>query len=301
MDRVEAARGTVTHDELVMAGLSDRQIRHLRATGRLVPIHRGVFRVAGAPPTFESRVRAALRHLMDDGLAWAAFFTAARLWGLSLWGPDLRIEVLRPYGANATRVGVLVRRSRSILPHHVTTKDGIPVTTPSRTLMDLARLVGPARLARAVKEAINDDSIPCSLASLWIVLYDLGGRGRAGTRRMRDVLEAYDEDEPATESVLDEIGRALLRSVPGIRWQVEMSDERGYIRRVDAYVPVARLVIEFDSKFHDDPPQRALDDEGDRRLRDIGLRTRRFRWPDVTRRGDLTLAEVLDAARAAAA
>lgn len=301
MGRVEAQHGTVTYDELLMAGASPAQITRLRRSGRLVHIHRGVYRVAGAPPSFESQVRAAMRHLLDDGLAWAAFFTAARLWGLGLDGPDPRIEVLRPYGTSAARAGILVRRSRLILPHHVTWRGGLPLTTPSRSLMDLARFVGLARLGRAVTGALNDDAIPCSLASLWIVLYDLGGRGRPGTRRMRTTLEGRDEDEPPSESVLDDVGRALLRVVPGIRWQVEMSDERGYIRRVDALVPAARLVIELDSRYHDDPLQRALDDDGDRRLRDMGFATRRLRWPDLTRRGDLTLAEVLDRVALAAA
>lgn len=301
MDRVEANDGTVTHDELLMAGVSREQLKRLRASGRIVPLHRGVFRIAGAPDSYDAQVRAAMRHFLDEGLAWAAFFTAARLWGLGLEGPDPRIELLRPWGTNSTRAGVLVRRSRLILPHHVTFVRGIPVATPSRTLMDLARLVGPARLARAVTVAITDTTVPCSLASLWVVLYDLGGRGRPGTRRMRADLEARDVDEPPTESVLDEIGRALLRCVPGIRWQVEISDERGYIRRVDALVPDARLVIELDSKYHDDPVQRDLDAHNDRRLAAMGYRTRRFRWDDVTRRGDLTLAEVLDAVDRAAA
>ena len=36
-----------------------------------------------------------------------------------------------------------------------------------------------------------------------------------------------------------------------------------------------------------------LDDDGDRRLRALGLTTRRYRWADITRRGDLTLDEIL--------
>lgn len=300
MTRVEAAHGIVTYDELVGAGASPEQIRRLRSTGRMVPVHRGVYRVAGAPPTFEARVAAALRHLGEDGQAWAAFFTASEMWGLGLAGPDSRIEILRPNLLSAGRSGVVVHRSTSIPPHHVTTLRRLPITTASRTLMDLARSVGPRRLERAVTHALREPSIPCSLASLWLVLYDLGGRGRPGTRRLRADLERRDVAEPPSESVLDDIGRALFRPVPGIRWQVELSDERGYIRRVDGLVPEARLVIEFDSVFHDDPAQRTLDLEGDRRLRDLGLHTRRYRWLDLTRRGDVTLDELIAVVAAAA-
>ena len=101
--------------------------------------------------------------------------------------------------------------------------------------------------------------------------------------------------------MLDDVGRALLRRVPGIEWQVEMSDERGYIRRVDGLVRRAGLVVELDSRFHDDPAQRALDVEGDRRLEAMGFLTKRYRWRHITRGSDATLAEVLDVVRAAVA
>jgi hypothetical protein len=292
MERVEAAHGIVTHDDLVAGGLSPHQVERLCDAGRLVRLHHGVYRIAGAPPTYEARVAAALRELGDDGGSWASHHTAARLWGLRLDGPDQRVEITRPKALSASRGGVLVHRSTLIPDHHVTRLHRLPVTTPSRTLFDLARNTGEARLGRAITRAIEQRELPCSLPSLYRVLYDLGGRGRPGTRRFRHVLDGRDLDEPPTESVLDQIGRALLRPIPGIRWQVEINDEQGYIRRVDGLIGDADLVLEFDSVFHDNPAQRALDDDGDRRLAGLGLTTRRLRWLDLTRRGDLTLAEI---------
>jgi very-short-patch-repair endonuclease len=291
--RVEATHGIVTHSDLLAAGISPRQILRQREAGRLVDLHHGVYRVAGAPPTYEARVAAALRIVDEDGQSWASHHTGSRMWGIGIHGRDQRIEILRPKLLSAARGGVLVHRSTLIPPHHVTVLRGLPVTTPSRTLFDLARSTGPVVLGRGITKAIQVRDIPCSLPSLYRVLYDLGGRGRPGTRRFREVLDTFDPEEPPTESVLDEIGRSLLRRVPGIRWQVEMSDERGYIRRVDGLVEDIPLVIELDSVFHDDPVQRALDDEGDRRLLALGYPTRRLRWPDLTRRGDLTLDEIL--------
>ncbi len=291
--RVEATHGIVTHSDLLAAGISPRQVLRQREAGRLVDLHHGVYRIAGAPPTYEARVAAALRIVDEDGQSWASHHTASRMWGVGIHGRDQRIEILRPKLLSAARGGVLVHRSTLIPPHHVTVLRGLPVTTPSRTLFDLARSTGPVVLGRGITKAIQVRDIPCSLPSLYRVLYDLGGRGRPGTRRFREVLDTFDPAEPPTESVLDEIGRSLLRRVPGIRWQVEMSDERGYIRRVDGLVEDIPLVIELDSVFHDDPVQRALDDEGDRRLLALGYPTRRLRWPDLTRPGDLTLDEIL--------
>jgi hypothetical protein len=293
IERVEATHGIVTHDDLVAAGASRRQVVRLRQSGRLVDVHHGVYRIAGAPPTYEARVAGALRLVDEDGQSWASHHAASRLWGLGIHGRDQRVEILRPKLLSAARGGVLVHRSTLIPPHHVTVLRGLPVTTPSRTLFDLARSTGPAALGRGVTKAIQVRDIPCTLPSLYRVLYDLGGRGRPGTRRFRTALDGRDLEEPPSESALDDIGRALLRRVPGIRWQVEMSDEQGYIRRVDALIDALGLVLEFDSIFHDDPQQRALDDDGDRRLLALGLTTRRLRWPDLTRRGDLTLDEIL--------
>ena len=293
MREVEARHGVVTYADLVAFGMSPSQVSRLCERGRLERLHRGTYRVTGAPRTLEAEAAGAIQQVGDDDTTWLGFFTSTRLWGVPVYGRERRIELIRPVALSAARAGIVVHRSTYVPEHHVTVLRGLPITTPSRTLFDLARIVGPKQLARGVRHAIHSDDIPCTLLSLYRVLYDLGGRGRPGTRRMRQVLDGWSADEPATESEVDEVGRALLRLVPGIEWQVEVSDERGYVRRLDGFVRSARLNIEFDSRFHDDPVQRALDDDNDRRLEAMGILTVRFRKPDLTRRGDLTVAEVL--------
>lgn len=110
---------------------------------------------------------------------------------------------------------------------------------------------------------------------------------------MREVLEAKGIDYVPTESELDEVGRAVLAGVGGIEWQVEMSDEQGYIRRVDGLHRTARLVVEFDgAAFHDPPEQATLDRSGDARLDAMGYAVRRLRWVDVTRLAPRTASEI---------
>jgi hypothetical protein len=102
---------------------------------------------------------------------------------------------------------------------------------------------------------------------------------------MRAVLVERGLDYVPTESELDLLGRAVLAPIEGFEWQVSLSDERGYIRRVDGLHRLGRLVIEWDgAAFHDLADQRRLDDEGDARLRSLGLEVLRFRWPEVARR-----------------
>jgi very-short-patch-repair endonuclease len=75
--------------------------------------------------------------------------SAAALWGLTRW--DRPIEVT---AGNARRHdGILVHRSRTLTRAALTRHYGIPVTTPARTLDDLARVLDPRSLTRAVNEA----------------------------------------------------------------------------------------------------------------------------------------------------
>ena len=297
MEQVEREHGVVARDDLLAAGLSPRELARWAEDGRLVSMARGVYRVGGAPPTFEAEVLAAIK--VHPGDSWASHHTASRLASLGLYGPDPRIELTRPDDLSAQRTAARVHRSTLLPAHHLTTRRGIPMTTPARTLFDLARTTGPVRLRRATTVALRDGK--CTITGLYRVLYDLGGRGRPGTRRMRTVLDEKGHDYIPTESELDELGRALLAGI-GIEWQVELSDRRGYIRRVDGLHRPSGLVIEFDgAAFHDPPEQAALDEDGDARLRAGGHRVERLRWGQVTREGDATRAKVLRLIRSAAA
>ncbi len=297
MGQVEREHGVVSRDDLVGAGLSPRELARWCADGRLVPAAHGVYRLGGVPPSFEAEVLAAIK--VFSGASWASHHTASRLWPLGIEGRERRIELIRPDDLSAQRSAARVHRSTVLLPHHLTTLRGIPVTTPARTFFDLARTTGSVRLGRAVTVALREGR--CTITGLYRVLYDLGGRGRPGTRRMRQVLDEKGIGYVATESELDELGRALLVGA-GIEWQVEMSDERGYIRRVDGLHRAARVVLEFDgAAYHDPPEQAALDEEGDVRLGRMGYRVERLRWHHITQEGDATRSRVLRLVRLDAA
>lgn len=96
---------------------------------------------------------------------WGAalsYRSAAELWALLPSG-DGPIDVSIPgYGGKKRRRGIRVHRSLALLPVHVTLRDGIPVTKPARTIVDLRRvvstpgkqgLVSPRELRRAIRQA----------------------------------------------------------------------------------------------------------------------------------------------------
>lgn len=289
MTAVEARHGVVTSAELLGVGLSTGQVETLAEKDRLVRVGPGTWRVRGAPDCLEARVLGALLGLEGD--AWASHHTAARLWGLRVHGRPGVIDVTRPYGVSARRGAVCVHRSTSIPEHHVTTHRGVPLTTVPRTLFDLARRTGPRVLDRAVEEALRADL--CTVGSLHRVLAELGGRGRPGTRKMREVLERRDAGYVPTASELEAVGRAVLGDIPGIEWEVPMTDEEGYIRRVDALVRDAMVVVELDGdRYHGQPSDIADDAAGDLRLTRLGFVVERCTWTALTRRPEAVRATV---------
>jgi very-short-patch-repair endonuclease len=80
--------------------------------------------------------------------------------------------------------GVLVCRSKTI---EATTLDGIPITTPERTLIDLAPQLDQRALARAVREAIRLKTTTPSDLLIAVARH----RGRRGTRKLHDAVSRY--------------------------------------------------------------------------------------------------------------
>jgi hypothetical protein len=126
--------GNVTHRQLVDAGLSRDQIKRRVEAGWLVPRHTGVFAVGYVSAARESAWHAGVLALGEGAVL--SHFSAAALWGMVR--ETAITEVIVPTQAGHTRRdGIVVHRQR--LPEtHVTTCREIPVTTPMRTLLDLA-------------------------------------------------------------------------------------------------------------------------------------------------------------------
>lgn len=189
--RASANHGIVTFEDLVAHGVTRHQVVAWAHAGRLVPMGRGSYLVAGAPLTFEARVLGAIR--IHGPQTWGSRRTAAALWGVPGFPEDHRIELLRPADGSNERRGAVVHRSNLIPDEHVTIHRGVPVTTPARTIMDLAASIGMARLERAVAEVVRRGL--ATDAALHIVLARMASRGRPGTRQLRNVLAALEAAE----------------------------------------------------------------------------------------------------------
>ena len=90
--------------------------------------------------------------------------SAAELWGIhrpvrrpSEAGgrgevPDVHVTVPSTAGIRKRR-GIVLHRSSTLIARRCTSHDGIPVTTPTRTLADVRPLLSPARFSAVLREA----------------------------------------------------------------------------------------------------------------------------------------------------
>jgi very-short-patch-repair endonuclease len=138
--------GMITRRQLVAAGLDEHEIAYRVKTGRLIRRHRGVYAVGHVPLSPHARAMAAV--LACGPGAVLSHRSAGALWG-----------ILRHDGPpDVTAAGkhdhpdIALHRSR-LAETDITTHYGIPTTTPARTLLDLADVLDPTSLTRAVHDA----------------------------------------------------------------------------------------------------------------------------------------------------
>ncbi len=158
LEIAETARrqhGVITRAQLRAAGLGDAAIGKRVGRGRLHRIHRGVYAVGHAGLSSRGRWMAAVLACGDRAVLSHA--AAAALWGLlrPIPGP---IDVSVPTNSGRTRRSVIrLHRCPSLASEGhgkaTTRRDGIPVTTPARTVADLHLVVEPRLVRRARRQA----------------------------------------------------------------------------------------------------------------------------------------------------
>lgn len=231
-------RGLITRLQAIHAGLSERQIDHRLTTGRWRPAHPGVYTAIECSDDWKQRAMAACLWA-GDGAA-LSHRSAALLCGLDGIVTSL-VEITTPRALSDPRV--MIHRSRLLTGDHVTRVGGIPVTSPTRTLLNLSAVVPPQRL-----EVALDDALRRGLTSIARLELEIGVQapGLAGARTLRKTLEGY--RHAPLESPLERRFLRLLRAagLPEPEVQHEVRAHGRLIARVDFAYPELRLGIEVD-------------------------------------------------------
>jgi predicted transcriptional regulator of viral defense system len=138
--------GVVSLGQLLDLGLSLKGIAERVRTGRLHRIHRGVYAVSPARLRTEGYWLAAV--LACGPGAVLSHRSAASLWELrAAAAPAIDVTVPSRSGRKRRR-GIRVHRSSRLTAEEVMTREGIPVTTVARTLLDLADVLPSQALKR---------------------------------------------------------------------------------------------------------------------------------------------------------
>jgi very-short-patch-repair endonuclease len=259
--------GRVARRQLLALGLGPKAIHYRLTRSRLHEEYRGVYALGHDSPTREGRWMAAV--LAGGPGAVLSFRSAGALWGIRSTSASV-IDVTTPRGQHP-RAGIQFHRS-SLPGDEVAAHDGIPVTTVPRTLFDLAAVLRPRQLERALNEA--------EVLRLWdeLSLLDLLRRypRRPGSRTVRAVLGAHEAGATITRSELEV---RFLEFVDRARFlPPEMNQEiEGF--EVDCVWREARVVVELDARStHATLAAFERDRERDRVVLAAGWRPVRVTW-----------------------
>ena len=261
------SHGVVTRAELLGAGVTPEEIRTRLAKGFLIPVHRGVFRVGHAAPSLEARYLAAVKACGPRALL--AGRSAAHLLHLLKRPPSLP-EVLTSRHRRPT--GVTVTRCRTIDRRDATRWHGVPVTTVPRTLVDLAALLDPPDLARAVHEAhVKHGVEPSAVERILARRHNWPGA--------QDLRRVIHGDEPVSLSRLESTFIAAVRRA---RLPLPETSQLAGSAYVDCRWPAHRLTVELDGyRYHGTRHAWERDRQREREARSRGDEFRRYTWFDV--------------------
>jgi very-short-patch-repair endonuclease len=275
-DMYELARrqhGLIAGAQLASMGCSEKAIRHLRERGRLERLSARVYRIAGSAETLQQRRLAAV---LDAGEGAALSHTAAN----AAWGVGRRasvMDVIRPRRGNAPRTSLgRVHEARELFDHHVVVRHGVPITTPARTIVDLAATGHPAAIARLLDTAWSRRLL--NIGGVANVVAEVRDRGRSGVRLLDELIEER-KLLPRPGSALEIRFESIVhrRGLPTLRRQVHISDDEGWIGCVDFVAGDLPLVFFVDGDaFHSSLTDRRHDDRQTRRLNAAGYLVERF-------------------------
>ncbi len=264
-------------------GLTAREVERRLESGRLRRVRRGIYLLGPIVSPHTLKMAAVLACAPRAALSHGS---ASYVWGL-LPHParpgSIHVTVA---GHNPGRhPGVHVHRTTSLRRDELTSKYAIPITTPTRTLLDVASQLRPRELEQALAEAFAQRLTDRVRTLSMIERHP----GRPGVRALRFQLEAG--HAPArTRSHAEERLLALIRdgrfphpdvNVRVGRWEIDfLWREQGVAVEVDGYAA------------HSSPRAFRRDYAKTAALEAAGLAVIRVSWTQIRNEPEATLARI---------
>jgi predicted transcriptional regulator of viral defense system len=267
----EGQHGVVARAQLFRLGLGRGAIGRRVERGRLHPLYRGVYAVGHRILSTEARWMAAV--LAGGAGAVLSHRSAAALWGIRP-SSRARIDLTVPRKLHS-RDGMEFHYA-TLPPDEVTRERGIPVTTVTRTIFDLASV----RERRDVERAMTEAEVK-GLTDL-LSLSDLLARypRRCGTKTIRTILLDQDIGTTRTRNDLEEGFLAFVdrMGLPRPRMN-EWLHVGGRWIEADCVWHEQRLIVELDGRAtHGTAEAFESDRARDRAVTVAGWRVIRITW-----------------------
>ncbi len=283
--------GVVSARQFTTFGADRFTAYRLVERGELAVILPGVFRSLHWPQTPEQlMVAACVRH----PYAAVGSLTAAKSWSFRQLPRFEKLHLVVPASMSPTIPGTVIHRTRQLPALDIVTRaDGIRVTSPTRTLFDIADLVGGEVTATNLEMLINDGR--GTFVTHASTLHRLAHPSRPGSRTMGEVIASRPAWRAAMQShlekvVLDEIERLGLPT-PEVQYIVALPG--GDRVRLDFAWPTSRVVLEVDHPYwHALFADSHRDKRRDRKMATLGWLTVRMTDLDVDAGLSETLADV---------
>jgi hypothetical protein len=279
LDLAAGQFGAFARQQALQIGMTDRAIDLLMQSGEWHAPQRGVFVVSGSPSSWEQRAMVA--QLRAGKKAALSHLTAAHLHGL---------YHLRPLVMDVTRNRALradgIRLHRSELGDEDVSRLGpFRVTSPVRTIIDLAGVLDFDRLEDCLEEALLQGIV--NLTELWSRLENVGTKGRKGAHVLKHLLELRDPRWAPTANKFESLLHRVLRNagLPLPQRQVRIYDGTDFVTRIDFAYTRELIGIPADSfNWHVRRRQWELDIVQRNRLIQMGWRLRPTTWTELKRR-----------------
>jgi hypothetical protein len=256
--------GNVTRAQLLRLGVSPTAIRRRIEAGRLHRVFAGVYAVGRPPATPLERAAAAVLACGPGALLSRG--AAATLWGMhKRWRFPLEVTAR----SARRRAGIVVHRSSTMVREDATRHFGIPVTSPARTIFDIAPGLSDRVLARAVNEARLARHLWLADLSALILRFPW----HPTTRRLRRFTDGGPKPTRSQfEDAFTDFAARYGLPRPLINHAVNGHE-------VDVFFAEEGLIVELDGyEYHGGRVAFEADRDRDAEALEAGLRTFRLTW-----------------------
>lgn len=235
--------GVFSMQEAIALGLPKTTLQRRIDDGIFVRVGRGMLALPGTATRSDLAMRAALKLL--NGVV--SHQSAARIHGFAAI-PESPPSITVSHRSSYSFPEVVVHQSTDLLGGHVMDIGGMSVTTPVRTLVDLAKVLGPRRLERVIEGALAAGKV--DLDEFVDLVMTLSRQGKRGMKMLHAIINerllgTAVSDTQLERGLFELIDRAGL---PRPTRQFHAPWLRPLNGRVDfAYVDF-KIVIEADSR-----------------------------------------------------